>query len=202
MENTNDVANAKEVEFYAAQVNAWLATRFELDKSLLTLSAGGVGLMVTIALATGFKSTAALVIYCAAILSFLVCICVVLCIFRRNASHLLEIHRGNVDEDRLLAVLDLASITSFFFGVLLASMLGVSAAVDSYLEKSETKMSEKTSNEKNSSLRESVNNMTEMAPQRIEKSVSGIANMRPQPPQPSPQPAPQPAPSSQSSSKD
>jgi hypothetical protein len=44
----SDDYDQKEVEYYAAQVNAWLNTKFEHDKSLLTLSAGGLGLLISI----------------------------------------------------------------------------------------------------------------------------------------------------------
>jgi hypothetical protein len=36
----------KDVEHYASSVDAWYNTRLELDKSLLTLSAGGIGLFL------------------------------------------------------------------------------------------------------------------------------------------------------------
>lgn len=36
----DDIKKLKEVEFYSANRNAWINTRFELDKSLLTLSSG------------------------------------------------------------------------------------------------------------------------------------------------------------------
>ncbi|PKF49010.1 hypothetical protein AT251_22010 [Enterovibrio nigricans] len=46
----------KEVEFYAATVGAWLNTKFELDKSLLTLSTGAIGLLVTLLTTVGASS--------------------------------------------------------------------------------------------------------------------------------------------------
>lgn len=38
----------KELEFYKAGISAWYTTAFERDKSLLTLSAGGIGLLMTL----------------------------------------------------------------------------------------------------------------------------------------------------------
>lgn len=46
----------KDIQFYAASVTAWFNTRLEHDKSLLALSAGGIGLLVTLLTTVGVKS--------------------------------------------------------------------------------------------------------------------------------------------------
>ena len=46
MNSPDETTRLKEVEFYAANVGAWLNTSLEHDKSILTLSAGGIGLLV------------------------------------------------------------------------------------------------------------------------------------------------------------
>lgn len=198
MNDANGTQEAKEVEFYAAQVTAWLNTRFEHDKSLLTLSAGGIGLLITVALATGFKSVAALAIYCAALFSFVACLACVLWIFRRNAVHLENVVRGSGEDDTLLSLLDKIAVAAFMCGVLLSSMLGVSAAVDSFIDKKEKEMSDQ---KKQSGVPtfDSVNGVNQMYPQLLEKSLNGINNMRPSA-QPAPQPAPQPPAAPQKSS--
>jgi len=193
MADANNTQEAKEVEFYSAQVTAWLNTRFEHDKSLLTLSAGGIGLLITVSLATGFKSTAALAIYCAALFSFVICLACVLWIFRRNAVHLENVVCGREERDPMLSLLDKMAIASFMCGVLLASMLGVSAAVDSLLERKEKEMSDQKKKVGVPTF-DSVNGISQMSPQLLEKSLNGISNMRPAP-QPAQQPAPQPQPS-------
>ncbi|MGC9491547.1 hypothetical protein, partial [Vibrio genomosp. F10] len=78
----------KEVEFYAATVGAWLNTKFELDKSLLTLSTGAIGLLVTLLTTVGASSVEGLVLYFVALLCFLVCVISILLVFKRNAKHL------------------------------------------------------------------------------------------------------------------
>jgi hypothetical protein len=180
----------KDVEFYAAQVNAWLTTRFEHDRSLLTLSAGGIGVLITVALATGIKNSATLVIYCAALFSFVICLSTVLWIFRRNADHLERAVAGESEPDGLLALLDKAAIASFLCGVLLASLMGVSAAFDSLIEKKKHEMTEQKKQNNGTPAYDSVNGVTKMQPQWIEKSVNSINNMKPAPQQ-TPQPAPQ-----------
>jgi hypothetical protein len=41
----NDDIKKKEIAFYTAGVTAWYNTSLEHDKSLFTLSAGGIGLL-------------------------------------------------------------------------------------------------------------------------------------------------------------
>jgi hypothetical protein len=40
------MSDDKEVEYYAAQANAWFNTKLEYDKSILVLSAGAIGLLI------------------------------------------------------------------------------------------------------------------------------------------------------------
>lgn len=76
-----EIKNQKEVEFYAASVNAWFNTSLEHDKSLFTLSAGGIGLLLTLLTTVGLSSAESLVLYIGAILSFLSAIIAILLIF-------------------------------------------------------------------------------------------------------------------------
>jgi hypothetical protein len=55
--------NAKEVEYFAAIANAWVNTRVEHDKSLLTLSAGGIGLLITLLSTVGIETTGILSVF-------------------------------------------------------------------------------------------------------------------------------------------
>ena len=122
----------KFVEFYAANVTAWLNTKFEHDKSLLTLSAGGIGLLITLLTTTGVKSIESLVLYIVALVAFISCLGTLLWIFRRNARHLEGVIQGSETSDSLLVVLDTVALASFLLGVLLSAIIGVSTAVHSY----------------------------------------------------------------------
>lgn len=172
--------NPKEVEYYAAQVNAWLNTKFEHDKSLLTLSAGAIGLLVTLLSTTGVKSIETLIMYMLALLAYTLCLAALLWIFRRNAKHLESVVQGKVDSDPVLVLLDNTAISSFLLGVLLSSIIGISTAVHSYLER-EYNMAQDTSKmTQQTTLRESVNEINNMAPTAVEKlSIEGISQMSP-----------------------
>ena len=50
------VRDSKEVAFYGAVVEAWIGTRMEFDKSLLTLSLAGIGVVITLLTAVGMPS--------------------------------------------------------------------------------------------------------------------------------------------------
>jgi len=178
---TND-SDPKEVEYYAAQVNAWVNTKFEHDKSLLTLSAGGVGLLITLLSTTGVRSIVSLILYILALLAFIICLGALLWIFRRNAKHLEDVVKGIETSDFLLIILDNVAISSFLIGVLFSSTIGISTAVYSYSEK-ERLMAEdkKTTSQQNIAL-DSINNLYRMAPRSEELaacSVQGMSRMSP-----------------------
>lgn len=128
-------SNPKEVEYYAAQVNAWFNTKFEHDKSLLTLSAGGVGLLITLLSTTGVRSIESLILYILALFGFILCLGALLWIFRRNAKHLEDVVSGSENGDSLLIILDNIAISSFLIAVLFSSIIGISTAFYSYNEK-------------------------------------------------------------------
>lgn len=117
----------KEIEFYSAAVHAWFGTRQEHDRSLLILSAGGIGLLVTLLSTVAIHSTAIVVLYILALVFFLVCLGTVLSIFKANATYLVAIV-NNPDkkaEDKCLGVLDMIAIGSFSVAAALSSVIGI-----------------------------------------------------------------------------
>lgn len=189
--STTTTDDLKQVEFYAANVNAWINTRFERDKSLLTLSAGGIGLLITIALAKGFQSTSALLIYCVALFSFVICLVVVLWVFQQNSHYLEDVANGKNTDDPLLTWLDKVVNASFILGVFMSAMMGVSFAVDSLLEKKEKEVSEE-SKRAPSLAQDSVNRINNLSPQPLAKSLNGLSAMNPAAQQSQQQAQPQP----------
>jgi len=177
----------KEIAFYAATVDAWLNTKFELDKSLLTLSTGAIGLLVTLLTTIGATSVEGLALYFAALLSFLICVISILLVFKRNAKHLEGIAKETQTNDQLLKSLDTSAAISFVFGVLLTLIIGGTAAINQFIQK-EIKMTKEVNKITHKvSVGNSVNGLAALRPAGKEKlSVEGIINMKPQP---EPQPA-------------
>ena len=66
-----DLKQQKEVEFYATSVTAWYNTALERDRGLFTLSAGGIGLLLTLLTTVGLKDLVLVVLYVCTILAFL-----------------------------------------------------------------------------------------------------------------------------------
>lgn len=173
----------KEVQWYSAAVNAWFSTRMEHDRSLLTLSAGAIGLLITLLSTVGVNSVEGALLYGAAMLSFLVSLASALWIFKRNGIHLTEIIRSNATGDPVLRMLDAVAIGSFFFGVVLSSIIGISAAAHS-LQLSEVGMSgEQKTQDQSQNLHESFNGAASMRPTQghLKKSFDGAMALRPGP---------------------
>lgn len=189
-ESQPDINQMKEVEFYAANLNAWFNTRFEHDKSLLALSAGAVGLLITLISTVGVKSVEILILYILSLACFVVCLGALLWIFRRNAKHLEDVVRETAIDDQLLNTLDRTAVSSFMFGVILSAIIGISTAINSYIDEV-TEMTEKTKNQGTVFVKDSVSGITSMRPNNepATSSVSGITNMKPAAPQPSAAPA-------------
>ena len=115
----------KKKEYYAAQANAWFNTRLEYDKSLLVLSAGAIGLLVTLLTTVGVETFTLLYIYIGSLICFIICLFSVLTIFFWNSKHLEDLIAGKKTYDSLLAVLDKISIVTFIIGIILASIIGL-----------------------------------------------------------------------------
>lgn len=66
----SDAQKLKDVEFYSASVTAWYNSAFEHDKSILTLSSGGIALLVTLLTTIGARSPESMVLYALAVIFF------------------------------------------------------------------------------------------------------------------------------------
>ena len=117
----------KKVAYYSALIDAWVHTRMERDKSLLSLSAGGIALLVTLLTTTGTKNYIETTLYFLALQSFLATVMACLAIFKRNSRHLKELASVDRSKDSVLERLDYFSYWSFIIGVLLAIAVGVTS---------------------------------------------------------------------------
>ena len=165
----SDVRSQKEVAFYSSAVQAWIATRMEKDRALLSLSAGGIALLVTLLTAVGPSSFSELLLYLAAALAFLVAIVAALAIFGRNASHLRNVVTKNErGDDPWLLRLDLLLTFAFCAGVALTLLVALSSGV-AHLELGQEEVMG------NEEKRET----TSLPPVPLKKSLTGIGELRP-----------------------
>lgn len=189
-----DLRQEKEVEFYAAGIAAWYNTSLEHDKSVFGLSAGGIGLLITLLTTVGVSSACLLGLYIAAILSFLTSLCVLLVIFRRNRTHIEQVLSDTAPRsDPCLEKLDLAAILAFGAGVIFTAVVGISAAVNSLIDEKEKAMANegKTNLSIGVPVGDSFNKVSNLHPGAdLGKSFNGVGNLRPQPTASTPAPAP------------
>jgi hypothetical protein len=125
----------KEVEFYAATVNGWVATRMEFDKTVISLSAAGLALFVTLLTAVGVHSRWEAVFYVVGSIGFFGTIGVGLRIFIENAKFLEALLQKNdqaSEGDRSLDRLDKWIVRLFGIGAIGAMLAGASAAFSRY----------------------------------------------------------------------
>lgn len=178
---TEDINEKKEVAFYTAGVAAWYNTSLEHDKSLFTLSAGGIGLLITLIRTVGVQSAETLILYIAAMVSFLICLLTVLIIFKKNRAHIEQVFQGRSDPDQSLAMLDNVAIMSFGIAVLFSAVIGISSAINSYTIKAKQMANEVTKVDQSIPLHESFNGVSNLQQSPdFTKSFNGVAALKPQ----------------------
>lgn len=171
----------KEVEFFAATVNAWYATTLEHDKSLFVLAGGGIGIMISLLTTVGFDNYWILALFLVAILLFLNCLAYLLRIFEGNRDYLEAIVAGNhQNADSNLKRWDKIAKNSFFFGVMFSTAVGLAVAAlkipAKQMEKRQVTSDSQTPSERGMTL-DSVQGAARLQP--MTKSFQGAANMAP-----------------------
>jgi len=112
--------------FRSAALNAWVNSKMERDKSLLTLSSGGIGLLVTFLNFKDNYSCWEIILYICSFLAFIVCIGSVIYIFTKNPKYLERLLEDEqTGSDKWLGILDYTAVISFCFGIIFISLIGV-----------------------------------------------------------------------------
>jgi hypothetical protein len=178
-----EIEDLKKIEYYSAAVTAWFNTALEHDKSILTLAAGGIALLITLLTTLGLSTAEALVLYIFAIGCFVVALVSVLIVFRDNKIYIEHILTGKeAGTDPFLAKVDGIAIWSFGLGVVLTAVIGISAAINSFTSKEKTMATESNKATQSSSINESFNGAARIQPTGdFTKSFNGAANLQPHP---------------------
>ena len=162
----------KNIAHYSVLLSAFINNKMELDKTLVTLSAAAIGLLVTILTAVGVENRWEIPLFMLAVLSFLTTIWCSLQIYKFNSAHLEAVIRGSAEKDKRLKIYDKWSIWAFFIGSFSALLIGVLSAYSQLHNKEEDIMSKKTSPttvSKQVFLRDSVDGITNLSPQITQK---------------------------------
>ncbi len=172
----------KNIAHYQTLLSAWIETRMEQDRMVITLSAAAIGLLVTIITTVGINGFWQYLFAVASIAGFIVATCSSLHIFQVNAKHLEESLRSQSTDNtsKLLKKLDKVTIVCFYAGIICAVLM----AIFSSFQKTEgvTMAENKEAPKKIEKLQESVNGVKKLSPAELEigKSLNGIANLAPQ----------------------
>ena len=135
-EEKQEEERLKRVEYYSATVNTWYNSTLEHDKSLLTLSTGGIGILITILTTVGISYIYQIIVYFISIFSFLICLITILRIFKENKTHIENIIKGSaLPDDPKLKNLDNIAYYSFFIGIIFSAIIGFSTAFHSLYDK-------------------------------------------------------------------
>ncbi|OOZ44258.1 hypothetical protein [Solemya velum gill symbiont] len=120
----------KNVAHYSVMLSAWIESRMARDKALMTLSAAGVGLIVTILTTVGIKSWIDLALVALSLLGFGSCIWAALRIYQLNTEHIEELIGETQGSEKrvVLEKFDKMSERSFYAGAIFIVLFGISQA--------------------------------------------------------------------------
>jgi hypothetical protein len=174
----DSVEQQKDVAYYTALVNAWIQTKMERDKRLVWLSAGGIGLLVTILSAVGVKHRWEILLYCGALTFFAATATLCIYIFDRNSKHIAGVLKKKTSRDYVLKRLDKLSLIFFVLAVLFSIAIGLVTAFNK-LNQANAKGNLQMCDEKRT------DNTTQEGPLE-EKSLDGIGELNPIEPEEAP----------------
>jgi hypothetical protein len=176
----------KNIAHYSVLLGAWIQTKMERDKTLVTLSAAAIGLLVTILTTVGIKSFWEVPFFAVAVVSFLVTIWSSLEIYQLNSKHLEDAIRGSSEKDPRLEKYDKRSIRAFVVGSVAALIIGLLSASFQIQKLKDNSMADKentsqNAGKQNTNLKESVNGISNLNPNNtLKKSLDGITDLSPQ----------------------
>lgn len=121
MKEELNLAQAKEIKFYGAHVEAILDSNAEKNRQLLTLSSLVIGLLMGIYDTNDLNGFSSFVIWMIACLCFTICIISTLVFFPKNAEHLQHVINKGEREEVLrghLKIISVVASISFILGIL------------------------------------------------------------------------------------
>jgi hypothetical protein len=133
MNKKNEINNLKEVEFYSNQVQAFFTTTLEKDKSILTLSSGAIGLLITFGSNFNITNITEKLLYIFSLISFLMCIIAIITIFIKNKDYIISDIKKEEElikhYEQTLKCLDNSAMFLFLLGTILATILSISLII-------------------------------------------------------------------------
>ena len=172
-----DVEKNKYIEFYSQSYASFYNTTMEKDKSILAVSAGGIGFLITLINFSKEIKIFEYIVFLFASLSFVMAIFTIIHIFGKNAEYIIALTTESDDCDEKeckLKMLDKIATCAFALGIALSLVLGVTLSYRN-IKKEVITVSEK---KETSPTMEQLNESAAGA-STIKKSVSGAAQIKP-----------------------
>lgn len=119
----------KKSAYYTALYDAYMTTTMEGDKSILAVSVGGVGLLVTLLTLYQVKTAMDIAIYMIALGFFVISIIASIFIFKRNNVVLMNMLIGGAQKDTILTILDYLNICCCILGIVTTIYIGLSTGI-------------------------------------------------------------------------
>ncbi|EDZ61234.1 hypothetical protein SMGD1_0324 [Sulfurimonas gotlandica GD1] len=171
----------KNIAHYSVLLSAWIQTKMERDKTLVTLSSAAIGLLITILTTVGAENYWIILLFIISICSFIITIWSALKIYELNSVHLEDSLRGKNGKDPKLEKYDKRSIRAFVIGSSFALLIGVTSAYQKIILKEEKMGTQEQNGSKKVMFNDSFNGIAGLNPQNIEaKSINGISNLNPE----------------------
>lgn len=109
---------------YQTYLTGWVTNKMERDKSILTLSGGGIALAVSLITTIGPDSMAMLSVFIISLISFLISLITLVFTFDENANYLYQVIKRQPPDRRLLTLLNRLGLWSMLLGAVLLSVAG------------------------------------------------------------------------------
>ena len=131
----------KEVEAYSHNYSTWLNTTIERDKSLLTLSVAGLGLLLTLSQTSGPKSLIFIVCILLSAIGFLISTFCLIDIFKKNKLIIEAILNNEPEWEKeyislMLSRIDKLAFCSFLFSIVMSFLIMIFQLLSGYLNAS------------------------------------------------------------------
>ena len=174
------VDEGKEVEFYSQSYASFYNTTIEKDKSILAVSAAGIGFLITL---INFSKEIVIyeyMIFLFAALAFVVTIFTIIHIFGKNADYIIAITTDS-DSDKIecyLKLVDNIATCAFGLGVVLSLILGATLSYQNISQKESCNI---IKNEVVTMSDDNDNNLSTESMKRaaaLKESFSGAARMK------------------------
>ena len=127
-----DESTAQRSAAYPVLLQAWIDTRMERDRLLAALSAGGIGLLITLLAATGLPRLWIGILYLASAVAFILSLGCTVTMLSKNAIHLEAVVLGTEGIAGKLRQLDRATFAALIAGLLFFVSAAGSTAITEY----------------------------------------------------------------------